>query len=1024
MNIIKRPYKNIDQALRKEHLSYCFGILVIWIFVAFAWNVHSASAAARSNPFSAGETVDPGADAEPCGPLDANCFPTSALTSSTASFFTATSTTATSTFAGPVQITDLVERGPTFDVRAFGAVGDGVTDDSGAIQAAVNAVSTSRGGVVYFPPNRSYYVGSTISLPVTTTNMAALTFHGYGATLTTDQAISIFQRLPSSQSQANTYASSRVNIFGLTFIGDNTTGQKAVEIGATFGSVFKDLYISSFDTGFDCQFCLMGSLSNSLFINNNVDSVTVRTGVGQWSGAALSTSASNHFIVDTVRVYNKANASTSISILGSNGVVINNSITEGNDPTYNIYYDAQNSTTVKLFSINNLHSENSPSDSIIRVIANGGQVVINGVKLDTAETVINDSGSNTSSYVVVKNIPYFPSGAAFRTDGSGKVWQFSDMGNGTDFTQSTYWRDGTKPGTVSVVGNLYNGVNRFGIIAPVINLYGTASTSDVALNGSLKDSTGSVGSSGQVLTSTGSATQWETVAVANPWTTSGSDIYYHTGSDGIGSASIGTSTTNKGTLFIQGDGNSGGTAFGVANANGATTFSITDAGNITGGSATLSNTTVNTLTSASALQLGFSSYIRFGASGGSGRSVITSPPGSTGNLLLQNNAQNNFNQLMLGGTDASFPSIKRNATGIDIRLADDSNYAPLAAQTGYFASGVGIASTTPWKTLSVDGTVAFNGLTNDNSGNYVCLSGNNEITHSATACAGASSERFKNTIEGLNFSGLELVGKLRPVSFYYNEDISPNDRTQHLGFIAEEVSEVWPALVVYDAEDRAKSVKYDEFVPILAKAIQEQQIEIDALSGTTASNTSFMMRVVDHVKDAFANAVSRFKSIFVRELHVEEKLCADDICVTKDQLKALLLDAGGTRGTAADNGDDSDPESSSQESSNDENQISTTPDIEDAAEATTTQETAGEISNSDKEETIDFSSTEEQVAEAEANRDSGEVEESPEPADSDNGLAKDDEVDSGGSAEPEPLEETAVEPEPAHDEAASEEPSS
>jgi hypothetical protein len=50
-----------------------------------------------------------------------------------------------------------------FDVKNYGAVGDGTTDDTGAIQAALAAIPLT-GGVLYFPPGRYKYSGSTLTL--------------------------------------------------------------------------------------------------------------------------------------------------------------------------------------------------------------------------------------------------------------------------------------------------------------------------------------------------------------------------------------------------------------------------------------------------------------------------------------------------------------------------------------------------------------------------------------------------------------------------------------------------------------------------------------------------------------------------------------------------------------------------------------------------------------------------------------------------------------------------------------------
>lgn len=59
--------------------------------------------------------------------------------------------TSNCTFTGTTQFDDIVTKNPWIDVRAFGAVGDGNTDDAPAIQAAINQGEQVH-GIVYFPP--------------------------------------------------------------------------------------------------------------------------------------------------------------------------------------------------------------------------------------------------------------------------------------------------------------------------------------------------------------------------------------------------------------------------------------------------------------------------------------------------------------------------------------------------------------------------------------------------------------------------------------------------------------------------------------------------------------------------------------------------------------------------------------------------------------------------------------------------------------------------------------------------------
>jgi len=87
-----------------------------------------------------------------------------------------------------------------------------------------------------------------------------------------------------------------------------------------------------------------------------------------------------------------------------------------------------------------------------------------------------------------------------------------------------------------------------------------------------------------------------------------------------------------------------------------------------------------------------------------------------------------------------------------------------------------------------------------------------------------SSERFKTSIATMGVNTAKLQ-QLRPVTFHLKTD--PKGALQY-GLIAEEVTKVYPELVIRDQHGRIDGVRYDELAPMLLNEAQRQQLTIAA----------------------------------------------------------------------------------------------------------------------------------------------------------------------------------------------------
>jgi hypothetical protein len=119
------------------------------------------------------------------------------------------------------------------------------------------------------------------------------------------------------------------------------------------------------------------------------------------------------------------------------------------------------------------------------------------------------------------------------------------------------------------------------------------------------------------------------------------------------------------------------------------------------------------------------------------------------------------------------------------------------------------------------------GISNPNPTTYILTVGTSAHTVGNAMLYGnswltSSDRRLKENIRDLD-SALDAVLGLRGVSYYLKGDTA---KQVAYGFIADEVQEILPEIVYADNEGYL-ALGYNNFVPLLAKAIQEQQATIE-----------------------------------------------------------------------------------------------------------------------------------------------------------------------------------------------------
>jgi hypothetical protein len=221
-------------------------------------------------------------------------------------------------------------------------------------------------------------------------------------------------------------------------------------------------------------------------------------------------------------------------------------------------------------------------------------------------------------------------------------------------------------------------------------------------------------------------------------------------------------------------------------------------------------------------------------------------------------------------------TLASSAWSIQGRLTNNSaSYANILLNP--LGGNLGIGTTSPWRTLSVTGTVGFDGLTGSAGAGSLCLTANREVVYNSGSDACLPSLRdTKHDIAALSLNALEMVDALDPVSFVYND----GDGRVRYGFIAEDTAAVDSHLVTYSASGTLSGIDDRSIISVIVKAVQELADKIAAFANTFTTTDLHYTRATGD------------------EMTVQ-RLCIGSTCVDEAQLQALLANAGNASGSPA-----------------------------------------------------------------------------------------------------------------------------
>jgi hypothetical protein len=312
-----------------------------------------------------------------------------------------------------------------------------------------------------------YTVNTSINLPYYIPGQTTHKFieiFGSNILIKTTAAISIFYRQSPPDDYTKGLSDYKLIFNGINFLGNLTTGQKAIEFGCTTGSMIVNNTFQNFDTAIVARFWLEGKINNNFFTNNKSVCILGSHYGNIYPELGIAGSAFNGNNIEGNRFYSAEGSFAPIMLLGQDQTrITGNNIFEGSKPRYQVYHDYEGNTGTTMLTFEDAWIESIGPPAVIFYNRMAGITNMKRIQIIYPDTLFHvPADSDPAGIFNIEDLPVtsYLAAVPFNGEGSnfsGRTFNFKNFGQSATNTvpaNPAKWVGGVLPLCVNVEGTL------------------------------------------------------------------------------------------------------------------------------------------------------------------------------------------------------------------------------------------------------------------------------------------------------------------------------------------------------------------------------------------------------------------------------------------------------------------------------------------------------------------------------------------------------------------------------------------